>query len=140
MREGGTPKTHNNTKGLVRAFNVHTGQLLWTFNTIPRPGEFGNDTWLNNSWAVNGNTGVWTQISVDEDLGLVYLPIETTTSDYYGGHRPGNKLFARSPPARVPPCSARASSPSTSKPVSGSGTTSSFTIRSGTSTTAVPRY
>jgi quinoprotein glucose dehydrogenase len=96
MREGGTPKTHNNTKGLVRAFNVRTGQLLWTFNTIPRPGEFGNDTWLNNSWAVNGNTGVWTQISVDEDLGLVYLPVEEPTGDYYGGHRPGNNLFGES--------------------------------------------
>ena len=93
MREGGTPKTHNNTKGLVRAFNVRTGQLLWTFNTIPRPGEFGNNTWLNNSWAINGNTGVWTQISVDEDLGLVYLPVEEPTGDYYGGHRPGNNLF-----------------------------------------------
>ena len=96
MREGGTPKTHNNTKGLVRAFNVRTGQLLWTFNTIPRPGEFGNDTWLNNSWAVNGNTGVWTQISVDEDLGLVYLPVEEPTGDYYGGHRPGNNFFGES--------------------------------------------
>jgi glucose dehydrogenase len=94
MREGGTPKTHNNTKGLVRAFNVRTGQLLWTFNTIPKPSEFGNDTWLNNSWAVNGNTGVWTQISVDADLGLVYLPVEEPTGDYYGGHRPGNNLFA----------------------------------------------
>ena len=96
MREGGTPKTHNNTKGLVRAFNVRTGQLLWTFNTIPKPGEFGNDTWLNNSWAVNGNTGVWTQISVDEGLGLVYLPVEEPTGDYYGGHRPGNNLFGES--------------------------------------------
>jgi len=93
MREGGTPKTHTNTKGLARAFNVRTGQLLWTFNTIPKPGEFGNDTWLNNSWAINGNTGVWTQISVDEDLGLVYLPVEEPTGDYYGGHRPGNNLF-----------------------------------------------
>ena len=96
MREGGTPKTHNNTKGLVRAFNVRTGQLLWTCNTIPRPGEFGNDTWLNNSWAINGNTGVWTQISVDEDLGLVYLPVESPTSDFYGGLRPGNNLFGES--------------------------------------------
>ena len=88
--------THNNTKGLVRAFDVRTGKLLWTFNTIPRPGEFGNDTWENDSWAVNGNTGVWTQITVDEELGLVYLPVETPTSDFYGGHRPGNNLFAES--------------------------------------------
>jgi len=96
FREGGTVKTHNNTKGLVRAFDVRTGKLLWTFNTIPRPGEFGNDTWEGDSWAVNGNTGVWSQITVDEDLGLVYLPVETPTSDYYGGHRPGNNLFAES--------------------------------------------
>ena len=81
-----TVKTHNNTKGLVRAFDVRTGKLLWTFNTIPRPGEFGNDTWENESWAINGNTGVWTQITVDEearprlpagrdaDLGLLRRP------------------------------------------------------------------
>jgi quinoprotein glucose dehydrogenase len=96
FKEGMTVITHNNTKGLVRAFDVRNGKLLWTFNTIPRPGEFGNDTWENNSWATNGNTGVWTQITVDEDLGLVYLPVETPTSDYYGGERPGNNLFAES--------------------------------------------
>jgi len=94
--EGGTPKTHNNTKGLVRGFDVRTGKRLWTFNTIPRPGEFGNDTWLNESWAVTGNTGVWNQIAVDEDLGLAYLPVETPSSDFYGGLRPGNNLFAES--------------------------------------------
>ena len=96
FREGATVSTHNNTKGLVRAFDVRTGKLLWTFNTIPRPGEFGNDTWQNESWAINGNNGVWTQITVDEDLGLVYLPVETPTSDFYGGHRPGDNLFAES--------------------------------------------
>jgi len=94
--EGGTPKTHNNTKGLVRGFDVRTGKRLWTFNTIPRPGEFGNETWENESWAVTGNTGVWNQISVDEDLGLAYLPVETPSSDFYGGLRPGNNLFAES--------------------------------------------
>ena len=96
FREGATVGTHNNTKGLVRAFDVRTGKLLWTFNTIPLAGEFGNDTWERDSWAINGNTGVWTQITVDEELGLVYLPVETPTSDYYGGHRPGNNLFAES--------------------------------------------
>jgi quinoprotein glucose dehydrogenase len=96
FREGGTPKTHRNNKGYVRAFDVRTGKRLWTFHTIPTPGEFGNDTWLNNSWDENGNTGVWTQITVDEELGLVYLPVETPTSDYYGGHRPGNNVFAES--------------------------------------------
>ena len=94
FREGNAPKTHNNTKGLVLAFDVRTGKKLWQFNTIPRPGEIGNDTWQQESWAINGNTGVWTQIAVDEQLGLVYLPVETPTSDYYGGQRPGNNLFA----------------------------------------------
>ena len=96
FREGGTPKTHNNTKGMVLALDVRTGKKLWQFNTIPRPGEFGNDTWLKESWAVNGNTGVWTQMAVDEELGLAYLPVETPSSDFYGGHRPGNNLFADS--------------------------------------------
>jgi len=96
MKEGMTVVTHDNAKGQVRAFDTRTGKQLWAFNTIPRPGEFGNDTWLNNSWATNGNTGVWTQISVDEELGLVYLPVESPTSDFYGGHRPGNNLFGES--------------------------------------------
>ena len=96
FREGATVSTHNNTKGLVRAFDVRTGKQLWKFNTIPVPGEYGNETWENDSWAANGNVGVWTQVSVDEELGLVYLPVETPTSDHYGGHRPGNNLFAES--------------------------------------------
>jgi quinoprotein glucose dehydrogenase len=96
MKEGATVVTHNNTKGLVRAFDVHTGKQLWRFNTIPGPGEPGNETWENNSWADNGNTGVWTHISADPELGLVYLPVETPTSDYYGGHRPGNNLYGES--------------------------------------------
>jgi quinoprotein glucose dehydrogenase len=96
FREGLTVKTHNNTKGLVRAWDVKSGKLLWTFNTIPRPGEFGNDTWEKESWAINGNTGVWTQITVDEEAGLVYLPVEDPTSDLYGGHRPGNNLYGDS--------------------------------------------
>src|SRR5499433_3213781 len=96
MKEGMTVVTHDNAKGQVRAFDVRTGKMLWAFNTIPRPGEFGNDTWLNNSWATNGNTGVWTQITVDEELGLAYLPVESPTSDFYGGHRPGANLFGES--------------------------------------------
>jgi len=94
FKEGTQVQTHNNTKGIVRAWDVRTGKLLWTFNTIPRPGEFGNETWEGDSWAVNGNAGVWTGITVDEDAGLVYLPVEDPTSDQYGGHRPGNNLFA----------------------------------------------
>jgi quinoprotein glucose dehydrogenase len=96
FREGHTPRTHNNTKGLVQAFDARTGKRLWNFNTIPRPGEFGNDTWQEDAWANNGNVGVWNQVAIDEELGLVYLPVETPTSDFYGGHRPGNNLFAES--------------------------------------------
>jgi quinoprotein glucose dehydrogenase len=95
-REGTTPVVMNNVKGYVRAFDVRTGKRLWTFHTIPQPGEFGNDTWLKDSWANTGNTGVWTQMAIDEELGLAYLPVETPTNDYYGGHRPGNNLFAES--------------------------------------------
>ena len=80
----------------MRGFDVRTGKRLWIFHTIPRPGEFGNDTWLNDSWAYTGNTGVWAQISVDEELGLAYLPVEMPTHDYYGGDRPGNNLFGES--------------------------------------------
>jgi glucose dehydrogenase len=94
FREGLAVKSRNNTKGLVRAFDVRTGKRLWQYNTIPRPGEFGSETWENDSWVTTGNNGVWTQITVDEEAGLVYLPVETPTSDLYGGHRPGNNLFA----------------------------------------------
>jgi len=96
FKEGMTVVTHNNTKGLVRAFDVRSGKLLWTFHTIPKPGEPGNETWENGSWATNGNTGVWTQITVDPQLGLVYLPVESPTSDFYGGERPGNNLYGES--------------------------------------------
>ena len=85
-----------NAKGLVRAFDIRTGKQIWRFNTIPMPGEFGNNTWENGSWEWSGNTGVWTQISVDPEAGLVYLPVETPTIDEYGGNRPGDNLFAES--------------------------------------------
>ena len=93
---GGSPRGKENVKGYIRGFDVKTGKRLWIFHTIPRPGEFGNDTWLNDSWSYTGNTGVWAQISVDEELDTVYLPVEMPTGDYYGGHRPGNNLFAES--------------------------------------------
>jgi quinoprotein glucose dehydrogenase len=94
--EGLNYRRMNNTKGMVRAFDVRTGKQLWRFNTMPGPGEFGHDTWENDSWYYMGNTGVWTQITVDEDAGLVYLPVETPTVDLYGGDRPGANLFAES--------------------------------------------
>ena len=96
FKEGMTIETHDNTKGLVRAYNARTGQLIWTFHTIPRKGEAGYDTWENNSADINGNTGVWTQITADPDLGLAYLPVESPSSDYYGGHRPGDNLYGES--------------------------------------------
>jgi quinoprotein glucose dehydrogenase len=95
-KTGGNPKSRRNEKGYVRGFDVRTGRRLWIFHTIPQPGEFGNDTWEKDSWAYTGNTGVWGQISADEELGLVYLPVELPTGDYYGGHRPGNGLFGES--------------------------------------------
>jgi quinoprotein glucose dehydrogenase len=95
-KTGANPKSRRNEKGYVRGFDVRTGKRLWIFHTIPGPGEFGNDTWEKDSWAYTGNAGVWAQISVDEDLGLAYLPVELPTGDYYGGHRPGNGLFGES--------------------------------------------
>jgi quinoprotein glucose dehydrogenase len=80
----------------VRGYDVRTGKMLWTFHVVPRKGEFGNETWLNDSWTYSGNSGTWSLISADEELGYVYLPFEEATGDYYGGTRPGNNLFAES--------------------------------------------
>ena len=96
FREGMTPRSMRNNKGYVRGFDVRTGKRLWIFHTIPTKGEFGYDTWEQGSAEYTGNTGVWAQITVDEQLGLVYLPVESPTGDYYGGHRPGNDLFGES--------------------------------------------
>src|SRR5262245_53011163 len=82
--------------GDVRGYDVRTGRLLWTFRTIPRPGEVGNETWEHDSWAYTGHTNVWGTMSGDEELGQVYLPLTTPTNDWYGGHRPGSNLFAES--------------------------------------------
>ena len=95
-RTGANPKSKSNVKGYVRGFDVRTGKRLWIFHTIPPPGEYGNETWEKDSWTYTGNAGVWTQISVDEELEMVYLPVESATGDYYGGHRPGNGLFGES--------------------------------------------
>src|SRR5215469_11385956 len=96
FKEGSQPLEVNNTKGLTRAFDVKTGKLLWTFHNIPQKGEFGYDSWENNSADYNGNTGTWTGITVDPELNSVYLPIEDPTNDAYGGARPGNDLFGDS--------------------------------------------
>ena len=88
--------------GDVRGYDVRTGEQLWIFHTIPRAGEPGNETWLSAldedraSWEYTGNTNMWASPAGDEELGYVYLPLSTPTSDYYGGHRPGDNLFAES--------------------------------------------
>jgi quinoprotein glucose dehydrogenase len=93
-RSGGVPTGKANVKGYIRGFDVRTGKRLWIFHTIPQPGEFGNETWLKDSWSYTGNTGAWGQISIDPELGIAYLPIESATGDYFGADRPGNNLFA----------------------------------------------
>ena len=93
---GSAPVSMRNTKGYVRGFDANTGARRWIFHTIPGGDEYGNDTWLNESWRYTGNTGVWGQISVDTELGIVYLPTEMPTNDYYGGHRHGDNLFSDS--------------------------------------------
>jgi quinoprotein glucose dehydrogenase len=95
-RPGSAPRVLRNAKGSVRGYDVRTGKRLWIFHTIPKAGEFGYDTWLENGADINGNTGVWAQMSADAELGLVYVPVEMPTGDYYGGHRPGDTLFADS--------------------------------------------
>jgi glucose dehydrogenase len=94
--EGSRPESRRNEKGYVRGFDVRTGKRLWIFHTIPEPGEYGSDTWEQDSESYTGNAGVWAQISVDEELGTVFLPVEMPTGDYYGGHRPGAGLFGES--------------------------------------------
>jgi quinoprotein glucose dehydrogenase len=94
---GGTaPRTKENTKGYIRGFDVRTGKRLWIFHTIPQPGEFGNETWENDSWSYTGNTGNWAAITIDEAANRVYLATECPTGDYYGGHRPGANLYSDS--------------------------------------------
>ncbi len=88
-RKGGTP-------GYIRGYDVRTGKRLWTFHTIPRPGEFGNDTWENDSWKDFGAASVWSMMSADPELGYVYLPVESATNNFWGGQKPGDGLFGES--------------------------------------------
>ncbi len=95
-KPGGNPTSKTNVKGYVRAFDARTGKRMWIFHTIPKPGEFGLDSWEQDSWSYTGNTGAWGQMSIDEDLGLLYIGVELPTGDFYGGPRPGNGLFGES--------------------------------------------
>lgn len=96
MPGGTAPRTMNNVPAYIRGYDVRTGKLIWTFHTVPLPGEFGYDTWEDKSADHTGNTGAWAPLSADLDLGYVYIPVETPTGDYYGGHRPGDGLFGNS--------------------------------------------
>jgi quinoprotein glucose dehydrogenase len=93
---GSIPRRRDNDNGYVRGFDVRTGRRLWIFHTIPMRGEPGFETWEDGSALTSGNAGVWAQMSIDEELGLVYLPVELPTGDYYGGHRPGDTLYGES--------------------------------------------
>jgi quinoprotein glucose dehydrogenase len=90
------PTRNNNPPGHVRGYDVHTGKLKWRFHSIPQEGEDYTETWENDSWKVAGNTNVWSMMSGDDELGYVYLPFGTPTSDYYGGHRHGDNVYAES--------------------------------------------
>lgn len=90
------PPSKANVKGDVRGFDARTGKLLWTYHTIPGRGEPGHETWFDGSAEYTGNAGVWSTMSADPDMGLVFLPVESATGDQYGGDRHGNNLFANS--------------------------------------------
>ena len=96
FREGFTPTTFKNNKGSARGFDARTGKRLWQFVTIPQKGQPGAESWLDGSNETNGNTGIWTEMTADVEAGLAYLPVEQPTSDFYGGHRPGNGLYGNS--------------------------------------------
>ena len=95
-RVGMRPRSKANVKGDIRGFDARTGELLWTFRTIPERGELGYESWLDGGIEFTGNAGVWAPLSGDPELGLVYLPVESATGDRYGGDRPGDNLFSDS--------------------------------------------
>ncbi|HIE94345.1 MAG TPA: pyrroloquinoline quinone-dependent dehydrogenase, partial [Acidobacteria bacterium] len=82
--------------GWLKGIDARTGDTKWMFRTVPQADDFGADTWENESWRYSGNVNVWPPMSADEETGYLYLPTGTPTSDYYGGHRLGDNLFAES--------------------------------------------
>ena len=82
--------------GAVRAFNVHTGKLVWRFDTVPRPGQVGHDTWRGDDWKDRSGTNAWGLLSIDAKNGLVFLPVGSPTYDFYGADRKGKNLFGDS--------------------------------------------
>ena len=82
--------------GDVRAWDLRTGELVWTFHTVPHPGEFGNDTWLDGSWERVSGANTWSFFTIDEERGILYMPLGSALNDFYGMDRPGDNLFANS--------------------------------------------
>ncbi len=93
---GGSPPSKQAAAGNIRGYDIHTGNLLWKFHTIPQGSEFGTETWRNDSNSFTGNAGSWSTMSADLERGIVYVPVEAATGDMYGGHRPGDNLFSQS--------------------------------------------
>jgi quinoprotein glucose dehydrogenase len=90
------PDRKENVPGHIRGYDVRTGMMKWRFNVVPQEGEFGNDTWEDDSWKFSGNVSAWAPLSADSELGLVYIPTDTPTNDYYGGERLGQNLYGTS--------------------------------------------
>jgi quinoprotein glucose dehydrogenase len=88
------PETHPAPRGDIRAYNVRTGKLAWSFHTIPHPGEKGYKTWPEGAWKTAGAANNWTGMSLDEPRGIVYVPTGSAVSDFYGADRVGDNLFA----------------------------------------------
>ena len=91
-----TFETKEAIRGDVRAFDVRTGELRWVFHTIPQAGEYGTDSWADDSWQYSGHAPVWSLFSADDELGYVYMPVTSPTNDMYGGHRGGDNLYGQS--------------------------------------------
>ena len=86
------PERKENIPGHVRGYDAKTGRMLWIFRVLPPPGEPGHDTWEGDSWTYTGNISAWAPLSADSEHGIVYIPTDTPTNDYYGGHRHGADL------------------------------------------------
>ena len=85
-----------NVPGDILGYDVRTGEFKWKFNVIPRPGEVGHETWENDAWSYTGDVSSWAPLSADPELGLVYVPTNAATIDFYGGFQPGDNLFSAS--------------------------------------------
>ena len=87
------PKQKENIPGHIRGYDIKTGKQRWIFHVIPKPGEYGHDTWEGDSWTYTGNISSWATLSADPELNIVYIPTDCPTGDYYGGHRHGDNLY-----------------------------------------------